>query len=541
MDSFFDARRRQFFTTLALGSAASLARTASAQGPATLAPMDQRMERAQAVRSRLADYYRNLPPVEHPVNGDEDLYPNKINSFSKTLLHRPNGEVDPTAYRSLRRAVESGRNEDFELIVRGGNVRLKNPTGAYNFQLAGADPSQYTMPAAPKFDSAQQAGEMVELYWQALARDIPFSEYESNTLIASACQDLSRMRDFRGPKENGRVTPKTVFRGPTPGDLAGPYVSQFLVKPFLMGGVAVEQKIPAFAPQLDFMLTFTDWFGIQIGEGKGPGNRRQDVFRYMRNGRDLATFVHDDWSFSPYYHALWILLNLGADAFSADNPYLYSKGQEPYINFGPPDGFEYVSRSAKPAFNAAWFQKWFVHHRARPEAFAARVFQTATRNEAYPIHSDVLESQGLENVFRKWGTYLLPQAYSEGCPAHSAYPSGHATVAGACVTMLKAFFREDFVLPDPVTPSADGLRLEKYTGAPLTVGGELNKMAFNIAMGRNFAGIHWRTDAVEGLKLGEQVAINVLRDLRATYLDDFGGLSFTRFNGEKIVITSPIA
>lgn len=541
MESYFGANRRQFFAALALGSAASLAKTASAQGPVFLRPMENRMERAQAVRNKLAEYYNSLPAVEHPVNGDEDLYPNKINSFSKTLLHRPNGEVSSSAYQSLRRAVESGRKEDFELVVRGGNVRLKNPTGAYNFQLAGGDPSQYTMPAAPKFDSAQQAAEMTELYWQALARDIPFAEYETNATIAAACQDLSRMIDFRGPKENGRVTPKTIFRGPSTADAAGPYLSQFLAKPFLMGGVAVEPMIQAFVPQQDFMLTFTDWFGIQLGEGKGPGNKRQDTFRYLRNGRDIATFVHDDWSFSPYYHALWILLALGADAYSADNPYLASKGQEPYVNFGPPDSFEYVSRGGKPAFNAAWFQKWFVHHRARPEAFAARVFQTVTRNEAYPIHSDAMDSQGLENVFRKWGTYLLPQAYSEGCPAHSAYPSGHATVAGACVTMLKAFFREDFVLPDPVVPSADGTKLEKYTGASLTLGGELNKMAFNIAMGRNFAGIHWRTDATEGLKLGEQVAINLLRDLRATYLDDFGGLSFTRFNGEKITITSPIA
>jgi membrane-associated phospholipid phosphatase len=30
-----------------------------------------------------------------------------------------------------------------------------------------------------------------------------------------------------------------------------------------------------------------------------------------------------------------------------------------------------------------------------------------------------------------------------GCPLHPSYPSGHATVAGACSVMLKAFFDEN--------------------------------------------------------------------------------------------------
>jgi hypothetical protein len=33
----------------------------------------------------------------------------------------------------------------------------------------------------------------------------------------------------------------------------------------------------------------------------------------------------------------------------------------------------------------------------------------------------------------------------------------------------------------------------------LTVGGELDKLAGNVSYGRNFAGIHWRSDASAGL------------------------------------------
>jgi len=67
---------------------------------------------------------------------------------------------------------------------------------------------------------------------------------------------------------------------------------------------------------------------------------------------------------------------------------------------------------------------------------------------------------------------------------------------------------------DAVQAAPDGLSLVPYNGPPLTVGGELNKLASNIAIGRNFAGVHWRSDATESLKLGEEVAIRYLMDER---------------------------
>ena len=51
----------------------------------------------------------------------------------------------------------------------------------------------------------------------------------------------------------------------------------------------------------------------------------------------------------------------------------------------------------------------------------------------------------------------LPQ----GSPNHTSYGSGHATVAGACVTMLKAFFDESAQSDNPVMPSADATEANK--------------------------------------------------------------------------------
>ena len=114
----------------------------------------------------------------------------------------------------------------------------------------------------------------------------------------------------------------------------------------------------------------------------------------------------------------------------------------------------------------------------------------------YPLHDDFLRSQALERTRAKHGTHLLPQVYPEASPMHSAYPGGAASVAGVSVTLLKAFFDEDRVVADPVQPDpADPIRLVAYAGPPLTVGGELNKLALNFGDGRCWAGIHWRSDA----------------------------------------------
>jgi membrane-associated phospholipid phosphatase len=126
-------------------------------------------------------------------------------------------------------------------------------------------------------------------------------------------------------------------------------------------------------------------------------------------------------------------------------------------------------------------------------------------------------------------------AFPEGSPTHPAYPAGHATISGACGTILKAFFKESFVIPSPVQASDDGLTLNPISEA-LTIRGEVDKLAANISIGRDIAGVHWRSDGIEGLNLGEEVAISFLRDYSRTYNENFAGFTFTRFNGNSITI-----
>lgn len=71
--------------------------------------------------------------------------------------------------------------------------------------------------------------------------------------------------------------------------------------------------------------------------------------------------------------------------------------------------------------------------------------------------------------------------------------------------------------------SEDGSSLEelKHIGEPLTVEGELNKLASNIAIGRNWAGVHYFSDYWESVLLGEKVAISILEEQKLTYGEDF--------------------
>jgi hypothetical protein len=194
-----------------------------------------------------------------------------------------------------------------------------------------------------------------------------------------------------------------------------------------------------------------------------------------------------------------------------------------------------VAEVATRALKAVWYQKWFVQHRLRPEEFGGRVHNHLTNQANYPIHSDVLNSRAVAETFRRYGTYLLPQAFPEGSPTHSSYGSGHATVAGACTTVLKAFFDENAIIKNPMVPNGDGTALVPYVGAPLTIRGELNKVATNVAFGRNAAGIHWRSDAINSLRLGEEVAIGILQEQKLTYNDKVE-MTLTKFDGTKITI-----
>ena len=433
--------------------------------------------------------------------------------------------------------------------------------------------------------------------------------------------------DYKGAKENGEVTPKSLFRGVArtdngeSSDLIGEYVSQFLLQPLyplfpagcapfvggLIGVGNLNQEVLA-RPQhypipgaREFGISFEEYVKIQNGQIPRmyePKDYNQDYARHLRNGRDMGSLVHTDGPYEAYYNALNILIYNDFPR-SLDFPYSPSSTNNPIRKegdghtMGPSDVYALIAEVCLEAFKAAWAQKWRLHRKLRPEAMGRLVhIHKAIRNLPprflHPsLHTGanaelVLEMIRQRNVAQaeccsmleaeNADTYLLAQMYPEASPAHPAYPSGHATVAGACTTVIKAIFDDTQNFHDHLGNDADGntkvslpdlysetrlLSLDETVNlvdeenkadqlayvnnvrAKMTVGSELDKLASNIALGRNFGGVHYRQDGDEGILLGENVAIRYLQDhIRAYTENGVTGYTLTRRNGQRIRITA---
>jgi membrane-associated phospholipid phosphatase len=440
------------------------------------------------------------------------------------------------SYNSLLTAVNSGLSSDYDSILLGGVAGKQiSPQGAYCLTLEGSDSAALATPAPAAFASDVRAAQAVECYWMGLTRDVNFIDYGTNSIISEACSELSSQPGYIGPKVGGNVTPEVVYRIEYPGTLLGPYISQLLYLPFYMGAVYVNQKIKVPTSGLDFVKTLPQVLGLESGGAVTENATFDPVPRLIRNGRDLAEWVHNDLAIQPGCHALQVLTGLGCP-LNVGNPYKTNATQQGFVDFGGPHIQCLLGQTAIQALRATWFQKWNVHRTLRPEEYALRVHQQKTGSATYPVSSQVLNSVALTKTFAAQGTYLLSQAFPEGCPRHPSYPSGHATFAGATVTVLKAWFDGSFVIPNPVVPTADGLGTVPYVGAPLTVEGELNKLAINVAQGREIAGVHYRSDSLGGIELGEKIAISILRDQKLLFNESFAGFTFKKFNGTVITV-----
>jgi hypothetical protein len=70
----------------------------------------------------------------------------------------------------------------------------------------------------------------------------------------------------------------------------------------------------------------------------------------------------------------------------------------------------------------------------------------------------------------------------------------------------------------------------------LSLGREVDKLASNIALARDAAGVHFRSDSIRGLEFGENVAIGLLAETTLTYSETFDGFILHRFDGTPVQI-----
>ncbi len=507
----------------------------STQALSPLSPQERRQE-VREKRQEALGISLSHPLPEQRNNGEEMEYPDRygfpVANYSKGLPHDEHGRVRKEAYERLLKALREGDPEDFEAIPLGtpNGRKLTNPQSGLAYDLEGPDAQAVAVPPAPRLGSRQNDAEMIELYWMSLLRDVPFTGFEAHADVAAAAAELERYRDVLHVPQVARITPRTVFRGFTEGDLKGPYLSQFLLRDIPYGSLTISQRQGTVRPGVDYLTDFTEWRAVQDGAPRAMPVI-EDTRRYIRNMRDLARYVHVDALYEAYLNAALILLGLQGEGLVKDdagNPYMRSRNQIGFGTFGGPEILSLVTEVATRALKAVWFQKWFVHRRLRPEEYGGRVDLRRRGQaglDARVVSDALLGSQAHQRVLSRYGSSLLPQAFPEGSPTHPAYGAGHATVAGACVTILKAWFDGGHVLPGRVqVPNAEGTDLEDVrgvdAGGPLTIGGELDKLAANIAIGRNMAGVHWRSDYSQSVRLGERIALQLLQEQSIVYNEE---------------------
>ena len=572
--------------------------------------------------------FEDIASDTDPRHGNARSY---IGNFTKCLPHDNDGFLlDSADYDAWVRAIDSGDPREFRTLRLGpgpfsanGDLQYVDPLDPnsrplYNwargyggneppvrawesqgagltYDLQGPDAQAVTMPPCPSLDSQELIAEMAEVYWMALCRDIPFSAWAGDTVINNARNSLKRFWWFRADRTdrldggtdqlpgslarrrilsaNGGtpVALEQLFRGVTPGEQLGPYMSQLLLignggisaaQPITDGQIAygairADQRVRFATQFVDYMQTWDEWLDVQNGADVRGREVYAAGYRFIATPRDVATYVHHDALYEAYLNACLILLGLGAP-FDHGLPFQlpdFKDRQQGFAQFGGPHILTLVTEVATRALKAVRYQKFNIHRRLRPEAVGGWMYQRRNGSNTVrdrlavlaPMEAAYLGSSQIGNAVETFngaaGNWLLPMAFPEGSPTHPSYGAGHATVAGACVTILKAWFDHGWELKSGgarivYEASADGMVLNDVSATysdTLTVEGELNKIAGNISVGRNWAGVHYYTDYIESMRMGEQIALGLLQEQKLTYGENFS-LTVPLFDGTTVRI-----
>jgi hypothetical protein len=461
-------------------------------------------QREQAIQ----DYKQSKPLVRMTSQTS-----NHRSLFSKFFPHPDNKSPQSQHYQKL---IDGVSNKDRQKIIEVSTTcpKLVDVYCVLDNEFMGLHKSSYRIEEAPLPTSEHGAAELVELYNMSIVRDILFSEWNTSPMIQDALTSLNLVKNnLRAPLENNNITVNTLFRGPTTGDRIGPYVSQFLYYPVQIGALPVEQKYqsPDFT---NFMTTIQSYLNIWNGGPPVVNPQLTGPTRHLLTIRDCANYIHLDPVWQPFFTAATILANQKIPVGYTCIPRNGAK----FINLGPIDLHELLMETTKLAMDACWVWKW-CQLKLRPEEMAYQVHLKITENEGLDFPQSLLTNPVLTEIHNQNGNYLLPQAYPEGSPGHPAYPSGHATIAGAMATVLKAWYDCSKTIKAKI-PNANGSALVDYieNGQQiyLNIGDELDKLASNCGTFRNFAGIHYRSD-LDGILIGEMVGIKLLECMVKRY------------------------
>jgi len=526
------------------------------------------------------------------MSPDITNYPEFTGVYSKGFGHTGTGggisyKPEQSEYEKLVEGITFKDQQKIEQVCQvfvpneKNQRRLVDVYCIFDKEIYGRFRSSYDISGAPSPTSAQAQAELLELYAMSLMRDVGFnllSEYVTTLFLppgATAYVDkiVTWMNDpyiknnLNAPLDAcGNITSTNLFRGKT-GDLIGPHVSQFFFYAISYGQLIVNQTYdvyensvfnnfnPNYWPNFnnDFVRTESNflrlWNGFNITDpNENPDSNGGEQHEYNKRCittlRDSALYIYRDQVWQPFYTVACILSTaprtdapgvLGIPIGFTVNPPNSRIGSK-FIDLGLVDLYYLLMTVTKLAMDSTWLYKW-SQLRLRPEEMAYQVHLKIKYGLGLDFSANLINNPILADVSNNnSGNYLLPQAYTVGSPCHPALPSGHATIAGAMSTIIKAWFNCDASMNayesnyyagipsgyPPYLAIYPAAFESGYTGPNITlkVEHEIDKMASNCSIFRNIAGIHYRSDAETGLNIGEQVAIAVLQEWVNRYSAD---------------------
>ena len=519
------------------------------------------------------------------TNEEEEKYKNYNynGSFHKSLQHNlEDGRlVSSHNYKKMVKSIV--KNDQKKLasvkLAIDSEIKLQNPLASNATILIGAPQCELRINDPWPLSSNENAAEMLEVYSQAIARDVPFYTYDFDPtikkLLGRTYLNDPKLLKYLYNRPCGKFTPQTIFRGDTFGELIGPYVSQLLLLDIPMGSLKVKQiySVPPDRKiakdndiRVEWGVDLNETIAIQNGNlNLLPPNTPNDdmILRYIFSGRSLAQVTHDDTVYQLFYQATLILLNLGVKPNPGFPEY---PNQTSFItNSGSAAVLCAIADVSTYALKHAWYWKWQHYRKLRPEVNALWVNDVKNglveNKNNFDLKKLLLNSPILSeilNINNFWipqsNSYTLPLDFREGSSVHSSYPSRRGVVSGACGTILKIYFDSEKSwksLPGIISgelsniPNAilqansKGTRLKKYTKcdqSDITITSEINKLCSNTITGRDWGGLGYRSDCFQGIWLGEKIAIRYMEDLLSTMVEnnlngDVPKITFRKFDG----------
>ena len=292
--------------------------------------------------------------------------------FSKTLEHDPDtGFPLASDVDKILEAINEGTIASLDAIPQadGCTRKLEGVLASSSFNLMGTDSSVYSPPAFYHVDTEEGSFEMAEVYGKSLLRDLSFAQYEQMAPIATVNKVINSLNSYStkttAPVVGQNITGKTLFRGSGVDETVGPYISQFLLLPFEYGNLSIEQK---FVSEHDYTSSVnpSEWLDIQ--NGKVNGSICKTTPEYVWNGRVLGAKVHNDPLYQFYYNATLIAFQNGIKPYGFSHPKTTN-----WTSAGSPNVLAAVAHVSLGALRCAWFSKYNVGMKIRPEVYAQRL------------------------------------------------------------------------------------------------------------------------------------------------------------------------